>query len=103
MWNMNTKEFERENERTIIVAEGFAPIVALCGYGEVLRRIFRAETISGKIVVVLSEETPNLNVDKIALADELFILNPDGQYDDMQAEAFFAAQKLGKHIRVLKE
>lgn len=100
---MNTQEFERETSRTFVVAEGFAPIVALCGYGETLRRAFRAETISGKIVLVLTEDEPNLNVDKIALADEVFILNSDGQYDDFQATAFNAAEKLLKHIRVLKD
>ena len=100
---MNTQEFKRETSRTFVVAEGFAPIVALCGYGEVLKKHFRAETEDGKIVVVLTEGSPDLNVDKIALADEVFILNPDGQYDDFQAEAFNAAEKLLKHIRVLKD
>lgn len=39
---MNTQEFDRKNERTIVVAEGFAPIVALCGYGATLKETFSA-------------------------------------------------------------
>lgn len=100
---MNTTEFERKNERTIVISEGFAPIVALCGRGETLRKHFKDETDDGKIVIVLTEDLPATNVDKIALADELFILNPDGQYDDFQADAYATAQVLGKHIRVLKD
>ena len=43
------------------------------------------------------------NHQKIALADEVFILNQDGNYDDFQAEAFNVAEKLLKHIRVLED
>lgn len=100
---MNQTVFERKDERTIVVSEGFAPIVALCGYGETLRKHFKSESDDGRIVIVLREDLPVTNTDIIALADELFILNPNGQYDDFQADTFLTAQKLGKHIRVLKD
>lgn len=103
---MKTEEFKRETSRTFVVAAEWSVIVALCGvkaHGETLKHFFKKETEAGKIVVVLSEtSSPDLNTNKIALADELFILNPGGNYDDFQAEMYLTAEKLGKHIRVLK-
>lgn len=100
---MNNETFTRETSRTFVVAPGFAPIVALCGEGELLRRHFKAETDAGRIVIILNEkDSPDLNGDKIALCDELFIINPSGQYDDFQAAMFLTAQRMVKHIRVLK-
>lgn len=101
---MEIKEFTRETSRTFVVAPEFSIIVALCGYGADLRHWFRLETEKGKIVIILNENSdPDLNTNKIAVADELVILNPDGQYDDFQAAMFLTAQKLEKFIRVLED
>lgn len=92
-------------ERTIFIGNDFPPIVALCAEGELLKRYFKSETDAGRIVIVLSasESQTQLNTNKLALADELFVVNPNGQYDDFQAAMFLAAKSLGKHIRVLKD
>ena len=94
-------EFKREESRTFVVAPEFAIIIALCGNGADMKHWFRVETEKGKIVIVLSENsTPDLNADKIAVADEVFIINPGGQYDEFQAAIYLTAQKLEKFIRV---
>ncbi len=96
-------EFKRETSRTFVVAPEWAVIVALCGEGNLLRQFFKSETEAGKIVIILNEKSsPDLNTNKIALADELFIINPSGQYDDFQSAMYLTARKLEKFIRVLK-
>jgi len=101
---METKEFKREEYRSFTVTQNFAVIVALYGSGADLKHHFRSETEKGKIVIILSENsTPELNTDKIAVADELFIINPGGQYDEFQAAMYLTAQKLEKFIRVLED
>lgn len=101
---MTTEPFIRETSRTFVVAPDFPVVVTLCGYGTILRNFFRYETEQGKICITLSEKSaPELNTNKIALADELFIINPDGMYDDFQAAMLITAERLEKHIRVLKD
>jgi hypothetical protein len=102
-----TEEFVRANERAIVFAENFPPIVALCGEGDALRAAFKSETEAGRIVLLLSAnpEQAALNYKKIELADEVFMLNTENgsQYTDFQAAIFITAEKLMKHIRVLND
>ncbi len=101
---MEIREFKRDTSRTFVVAPEFPTIIALCGGGADLKQHFRSETDKGKIVIILSENsTPDLNAAKIAVADEIFIINPGGKYDDFQAAMFLTAEKLLKHIRVLED
>lgn len=103
---MTTEPFTRTTSRSFVVAPDFPVIVALCceeGQQALLRDHYKSERDAGRIVLTLSEKfSPEINTNHIALADELFIINPSGQYTDFTAAMFVTAQKLDKHIRCLK-
>lgn len=102
-----TNSFKRETSRTFVVAPDFPVIVALCVESklqETLRSYYKSERDSKKIVLVLSEDfSADLNTNHIALADELFVINPSGQYDDFTSAMILTAQSLGKFVRTLKD
>ncbi len=85
----------RKAERTIILGKEFPTIIGLCGTGFQLRATFAEETAANKIVITLTEK---IFAEQLALCDEVFILNDENGFTDLQSEVSIEAKRLGKTV-----
>lgn len=96
-------------------------IVCLCGstrFSEAFRKANLEETLAGRIVLTIGcdfktgfalgfelevkERLDKLHLDKIAMADEILVLNVDGYIGESTRREITYAQALGKKVRWLK-